>query len=76
MIAKVQPHVAYCAFTHGLVGKWTYFLCTLPNVPDFFKPLESIIIKEFIPAVTGRYVSDLKRDLFALPVWKEGLDYA
>ena len=20
VIAKVQPHVAYCAFTHGLVG--------------------------------------------------------
>jgi len=25
-IAKIHPHVAYCAYTHGLVGKWTYFL--------------------------------------------------
>ena len=22
-IARVQPHVAYCAFTHGLIGKLT-----------------------------------------------------
>ena len=26
VIAKIQSDVAYCAFTHGLVGKWTYFL--------------------------------------------------
>jgi len=47
---KVQPHVAYCAFTHGLVGRWTYFLRTLPNISDFLWPLESTIAKEFIPA--------------------------
>jgi len=23
-IARVQPHVAYCAFTNGLIGTWTY----------------------------------------------------
>ena len=33
-IAMTHPHVAYCAFTHGLVGKWTYFLRTLPNISD------------------------------------------
>ena len=55
------------------LGKWTYFLHTLPNVSDFFQSLESIIIQEFIPAVTGRFVSDLERDLFALPVWMGGL---
>ena len=32
MIAMAHPHVAYCAFTHGLVGKLTYFLRTLPVV--------------------------------------------
>ena len=44
------------------------FLRTLPNVSDFFQPLESIIIQEFIPAVIGKFVSDLERDLFALSV--------
>jgi len=41
-IAKAQPHVAYRAFTHGLVGRWTYFLCTLPNISDFFFGLLSL----------------------------------
>ena len=67
-IAKVQPHVAYCAFTHGLVGKWTYFLHTLPNISDLLHPLESTIFKEFISAVIERSTGDLERDLFALPV--------
>ena len=31
-IARVQPHVAYCAFTHDLIGKWTHFLHTIPDV--------------------------------------------
>ena len=26
VIAKAVNLVAYCALTHGLVGKWTYFL--------------------------------------------------
>ena len=72
-IAKVQSHVAYCAFTHGLVGKWTYFLLTLPNISDLLRPLESTIFKEFIPAVTGRSAGDLERDLFAHPVRLGGL---
>jgi len=39
VIAKIHPHVAYCAFTHGLVGKWTYFLQTIPGIYDFLQPL-------------------------------------
>ena len=73
VIAKVQPHMAYCAFTHGLVGKWTYFLKTLPGISDFLQPLELSIIKEFIPTVTGKCVSDLERDLLALPAHMGGL---
>ena len=65
MIAKIHPHVAYCAaYTHGLVGKWTYF----PDISDLLCSTELTIVKEFIPAVTGRRVSDLERGLLALPV--------
>ena len=71
-IARVQPHVAYSAFTHGLIGKWTYFLCTVPEISDLLKPLEAIA-GEFIPAVTGRSVGELERKLFALPVRMGGL---
>jgi len=52
-IARVQPHAAYCAFTHGLIGKWTYFLHTIPDISDLLKPLEIAITGEFISAITG-----------------------
>ena len=67
-----HPHVAYCTFTHGLVGKWTYFLRTLPNISDLLQPLETTILKEFIPAIAGKSISDLERDLFSLPVQMGG----
>ena len=67
-IARVQPHVAYYAFTHGLIGKWAYFLCTIPDVSDLLEPLEATITGEFIPAITGRSVGELERKLLSLPV--------
>ena len=73
VMAKIHPHVAYCAYTHGLVAKWTNFLRTLPDVSDLLCSLELTIVKEFIPAVTSRCVSDLERGLLALPVWMGGL---
>jgi len=48
-IARIQRHVAYCAVTRGLIGRWTYFLCTVPDVSDILEPLEAA---EFIPAIT------------------------
>ena len=68
-----HPHVAYYAFTHGLIGKWTYFLRTLPNISDLLQPLETTILKEFIPAIAGKSISNLERDLFSLPVRMGGL---
>ena len=62
----------YCVFTHGLVAY--DFLCTLPNISDFLQPLDFAISNEFIPALTGRSVSDLEKDLFTLPVWTGGLE--
>jgi len=73
VIAKIHPHVAYCIYTHGLVGKWTYFLRTLLDISDLLHSLESTIFKEFISAVTGRCVSDLERGLLVLPVRIGGL---
>ena len=42
-IALSQPHAAFSAFTHGLSSKWTYFLRTVPNVKNYFQPLEDTI---------------------------------
>ena len=73
VIAKAQPHAAYCAFTHGLISRWTYFLRMLPRISDYLQPLETTIFTEFIPAVTGNFVSDLERELFSLPARMGGL---
>ena len=43
---------------------------TLPGISDF---LELSITKEFIPAVTGKCVSDLERDLLTLPARMGGI---
>ena len=69
-IAKVHPHNAYSAFTHGLCNKWTYFLRTIPGIFSLLEPLEA---SKFIPALTGRFISDDERALLALPIRLGGL---
>ena len=73
-IAISQPHAAYAAFTHGLSGRWTYLLRTIPNVQDLFLLLENAIQQHFIPALTGLPpCSKLERNLLALLVRHGGL---
>ena len=72
-IAKVHPHNAYSAFTHGLCNKWTYFLRTIPGISSLLEPLEAVISSKFIPALTGRFISDDERALLALPIRLGGL---
>ena len=40
-ISLTQPHSAYSALTHGLLGRWTFLSRTLPGIGDLFSPLES-----------------------------------
>ena len=54
-IGKTHPHVAYCAYIHGLANKWTYFLT---NISDL-QPSENAIFHHFIPALVGKPASDL-----------------
>ncbi|KAL5474553.1 hypothetical protein EMCRGX_G026514 [Ephydatia muelleri] len=54
LIAKTQPHAAYCAFVHGVSGLWTFFLRTIPDISSFLQPLEDVIKLHFIPFITGR----------------------
>ena len=72
-IAKVHPHNAYSAFTHGLCNKWTYFLRTIPGISSLLEPLEAVISSKFILALTGRFISDDERALLALPIRLGGL---
>ena len=34
LFAKSQPHAAFCAFTHGLRHKLTYFMRTIPDLGE------------------------------------------
>ena len=72
--AQTQPHAAYSAYTHGLVGRWKYLCRTLPNVAPLLQPLETVIRTKFLPAVTGRNpLNDQERDLLALPTRHGGM---
>ena len=70
LIAKTQPHAAYCAFVHGVSGHWNFFLRTYRHSSSHLR----IIRLNFIPSITGRdSISDTERDLFALPACLGGL---
>ena len=71
--ALTQPQACYSAFTFGLCHRWTYFLRTLPDISDLLEPLERALSDVFIPAVAGKTVSEVERDLLALPVRLGGL---
>ena len=67
-IAESQPHAAYAALTHGLVGRWSYLSQTVSNITDLLQSLEDAIRHHLIPALTGRMgITDMERDLLALP---------
>ena len=46
-IARSQPHVAYCAFTHGLSCLWLYVMRIIEGISHMFQPLEEAISEKF-----------------------------
>ena len=76
-IALTQSHAAYSLLTHGLTSKWNYLKCTIPGISNVLVPLDEVINTHFIPALTGcGSVSDLERQLLALPTRLGGLGIA
>ena len=55
-IADIFSHAAYAAFTHGLFGRLSYLMLSIPNIKDFLQSLEDLIHYSFIPALFGRPV--------------------
>ena len=73
-IADIFPHAAYVAFTHGLSGRWSYLMWTIPDIKDFLQPLEDLIHQSFIPALFGcPPCLPTVRGLYAFPVYLGGL---
>ena len=73
--ARSQPHAAFAAFTHGLIGRWTYAIrVSTVFLQDAIKPLEDAISQRLIPALTGQTAPGANiRALFALPARFGGL---
>ncbi len=72
-VAKEEPQIAYSAFTKGMSHRWSYIQRTIGGIADLFKPLEESIRSVLIPAIIGRQVSDIERDMLALPLRWGGL---
>ena len=52
--ARSQPHAAHSAFTRGLTSEWVYLARTTPEVGPLLQPLEDIVRRDFLPALTER----------------------
>ena len=65
-IARIQPHAAFSALTHGLTSKWIYLSHTTPDIGPLLKPLDDALRSDFLPALTGRPPpSNMEYALFA-----------
>ena len=73
VVAEEEPQIAYSAFTKGLSSRWCYMQRTIEGISELFNPLEDAICKSLIPAILGRNVDSLERDMLALPLRYRGL---
>ena len=53
--------------------RWVFLQRTVPNTKHYFLPLEDVIREKLIPAIIGRKVTDLEREMISLPVRMGGL---
>ena len=72
-IAKIEPHAAYTAFTHGLKHRYTYAMRTIPNINDHLKRLDSAIDDFTRIVLRGYQFNENERAVFSLPVKLGGL---
>ena len=71
---KYEPHAAYAALTHGLIGRWMFSLRSTEGIAHLMQPVEDAIRLQLLPAITGREaLTDDERDLLALPARLGGI---
>ena len=76
VIAQSDPQAAYSAHVHSFQNSWIYLARCVPGIGDLLKPLEEVLEKCFIPALTSHNPNEATRDLLALPVRLGGLGLA
>ena len=42
-VARVDPHIAYCAYVSGMQHRYTYVLRTIPNIQEHLQKLDDAI---------------------------------
>ena len=72
-IAKEEPQAALVSFNAGVSQRWKFLQRTVSDISQMLTPLEAAIRDEFIPAVCGRHVSDIEREILSLPCRHGGL---
>ena len=66
-IAVTEPRAAFSAFIQRLQSRWVFVVRTVPSLANAMQPLEDAIRQKFLPALLGRQVSDIERELFSFP---------
>ena len=72
-IARVHPHPAYAAYTHGQANKWVYLSRVAKDPTGNFMKLEEVVRNRLIPSICDQQPSDVLREVFALPTRLGGL---
>ena len=74
-IAKIEPHLAYCAYVFGLQHRYTYLMRTIPNIARELTRLDDAINENLIKYLVhqNHSITDLERTWFSLPPRMGGL---
>jgi hypothetical protein len=75
-IAVTEPQVAFSAYIQRMQSRWVFVTRTVAGLSEFMQPLENAIRQKFLPALLGREINDLERELFSLPARYGGLGIA
>ena len=73
-IAKNEPQAAYTCYTKAISHRWSYVQRTIPDISHLFIPLEESIKEKLIPALLGRKINNVGRNIFSLPVRFGGMN--
>ena len=71
-----EPRAALSSFNVALCQRWKFIQRTVHAISRLFEPLEQVIRDKSIPAVCGRAVSDLERQLIGLLIVLVDLEFS
>ena len=72
-IAEEEPQITYAAYIKGLSHMWSSLQRTIGAISELFRPLKEAIRTILLSSLCNRPVTDLDRDMIALPLRHGGL---